>query len=602
MENYNYLKTDLKEEKGATAMQHRRKVSLKIRIFIVFSGLLFLMLASYLFTVSRFITRFTTKQLNDDYNALLTEVCDTMQSLLWNLTLTSGQILDNTEIEDSILGYQSALTPYIRQEHYASLLNDITMLTLANTDLSLLYLYDNTDQSLIFSSFPVSHAVAGELPVLYANSAFVFYGPCSSQSSYNGNPVLILNRTEQLPNGTSVTLSMESGFYSMQKPIQAVERKSAFLAITNADGNLIYTDFSDELSRLPQLAENESNKNKYYRAISKEMSQGWRISIVIPNQIYIRDYYHSLRDVALCTLLIATFVIAFALYFWKSIYAPLQLFDRQIEQLLDDSFDASLLHSAIPEYEYLLRKVSNLQRQIQDMIHKIIHQEQLNTKIQTEKLRAQINPHFLLNTLNTLHWMALMNDQPEIDSITQSLSHLLSYNLDKQNSLTNLDRELAALQEYVQLQRVRYDFHFEILRPENGDPLNYPTPKFLLQPLVENALSHGYRPGMDIRIQIQVDEQIRITVSDTGSGITPKLVESINHLAKADHSADEPAEGKPAIPRFGIGLSYVIRSLHEFFPENCTFHISGEENKGTVILIEMPKQKGVGYHAENTDH
>lgn len=586
-------------------MHHRKKISLKIRIFIVFFGLLFLMLASYLFTVSRFITRFTTKQLNDDYNALLTEVCDTMQSLLWNLTLTSGQILDNTEIEDSILGYQSAATPYIRQEHYATLLNDITMLTLANTDLSLLYLYDNTDQDLIFSSFPVSQDSDSGLPVLYENSAFVLYGPCSSQSSYNGNPVLILNRTEQLPNGSSVTLSMESGFYSMQKPIQAVERKSAFLAITNADGNLIYTDFSDDLSRLPQLADNENNKNesnKDYHAITKQMSQGWRVSIVIPNQIYIRDYYHSLRDVALCTLLIAALVIAFALYFWKSIYAPLQLFDRQIEQLLDDSFDASLLHSTIPEYEYLLRKVSKLQRQIQDMIQKIIHQEQLNTKIQTEKLRAQINPHFLLNTLNTLHWMALMNNQTEIDSITQSLSHLLSYNLDKQNTLTNLDRELAALQEYVQLQRVRYDFHFEILRPENGDPLNYPTPKFLLQPLVENALSHGYRSGMEIRIRVQVDEQIHITVSDTGSGIAPELADSINHLAKAGASAGESEDTRPVIPRFGIGLSYVIRSLHEFFPENCTFHISGEENKGTVISIELPKQKGVGYHVENTNH
>ena len=79
-----------------------------------------------------------------------------------------------------------------------------------------------------------------------------------------------------------------------------------------------------------------------------------------------------------------------------------------------------------------------------------------------------------------MHWVALINKQPEIDSITQALSHLLSYNLDKDNVSTNLERELSALQEYVQLQKVRYDFRFEILRPENGEPLNYPCPKFLL--------------------------------------------------------------------------------------------------------------------------
>lgn len=228
------------------------------------------------------------------------------------------------------------------------------------------------------------------------------------------------------------------------------------------------------------------------------------------------------------------------------------------------------------------------------MIQKIIRQEQVNTKTQTEKLRAQINPHFLLNTLNTMHWMALINKQPEIDSITQALSHLLSYNLDKDNVSTNLERELSALQEYVQLQKVRYDFRFEILRPENGEPLNYPCPKFLLQPLVENALKHGYLPGMEIRIAVSVGERISVTVSDTGSGMKTETAAAINAQWQGAHSE--------ALPAFGIGLSYVIRSLHEFFSEDCFFEVQSEEQKGTTFLIEIPKQKGAGYYAENSDH
>ena len=164
------------------------KISLKMRVFIVFFGVLFLLAGSYLFTVTRFITRFTTKQLNDDYNSLLLEISETMQNLLWNLTLTSGQLLDNDEIQDTVLAYQSSSSPYIRQEYYSSLLKDITMLTMANSDVSLLYLYDNEDEDFIFSSFPVQENRTGELPVLYENSAFVFCGPCFSQSNYNGNP------------------------------------------------------------------------------------------------------------------------------------------------------------------------------------------------------------------------------------------------------------------------------------------------------------------------------------------------------------------------------------------------------------------------------
>ena len=573
-------------------MKSTKKFSLKIRIFIVFSGVLFLMIGSYFFTVTRFITRFTSKQLNDDYNSLLLEISESMQNLLWNLTLTSGQLLDNEEIQDTILAYYSAPTPYIRQEHYASLLKDITMLTMANSDVSLLYLYDSEAEDFIFSSFPVQENKTGELPVLYENSAFVFCGPCSSQSSYNGNPVLILNRTETLPNGKSVTLSIESGFYSLSHLLENASRKEASLAVTGASGDLLYTSFPSDPAILPSLL--ERGKNSDYRTLSKEMSQGWKVSLIIPNRIYIRDYYHSLRDVLFCTLLITVLVGALAFYFWKSIYAPLQLFDRQLEKLLTDDFDASAMHSSIPEYEHLLGKVSNLQGQIQDMIREIIRQEQINTKTQTEKLRAQINPHFLLNTLNTMHWMALINGQPEIDSITQALSHLLSYNLDKDNVSTNLERELAALQEYVQLQKVRYDFQFEILRPENGEPLNYPCPKFLLQPLVENALKHGYLPGMKIQIAVTVNQRISVTVTDTGSGMKPETAAAINAQWRGALSE--------SLPRFGIGLSYVMRSLQEFFSEDCTFEVQSEEQKGTTFLIEMPKQKGAGYYVENSDH
>lgn len=154
------------------------------------------------------------------------------------------------------------------------------------------------------------------------------------------------------------------------------------------------------------------------------------------------------------------------------------------------------------------------------MIRHIIAQEKDNSKMQIEKLRSQINPHFLLNTLNTVHWMALMNGQNEIDTITQSLAHLLSYNFDKDSVSTNLEKELRALAEYVQLQKVRYDFQFTVDRSEQKIELNYPCPKFLLQPLVENALSHGYRPGMEIVVTIQI--------------VFPKLKGSEHHVKDID--------------------------------------------------------------------
>lgn len=583
-----------------------KNISLKSRIFISFFGILLLMTGSCFFTISRFITRFTETQLNDDYENILSETCDTMENLLWNLTLTSGQILDNEGIQETLMLYQGSISPYERQTHYAALLDTITMLTLANTDISLLYLYDNDSQDFVFSSFPVSQIQPGQFPVLYQNTAFSFCGPCESQSSYNGNPVLILNRTETLPNGKTVLLSIESGFYSLLAPIRSVERKSAFLAITNASGELVYTTYADGSGTgITDIL--DGKQNRHYRSMSKSMSQGWNVHIIIPEHVYIQDFYQSLADILVSVLIIAAFVALIAVYFWRSVYSPLRLFDRQLELLLSDENSTTQMHSSIPEYDHLLHKIVLMQRQIQEMIRQIIQQEKTNTKIQIEKLRAQINPHFLLNTLNTVHWMALMNGQDDIDTITQSLSHLLSYNLDKESVTTNLDKELGALKEYIQLQKVRYDFRFRIDKPAEND-LNYPCPKFLLQPLVENALTHGYQPGMEILVRIQVDDSIHLTVSDTGTGMEPEALARINSLYPPSMPhPDQPSSGAGNnIPQFGIGLAYVMNSLHAFYADRFYFHIQSLENKslenrGTIVTIDFPKLKGNGYHVKNTD-
>lgn len=577
--------------------------SLKSRIFISFFSILLLMAGSCFFTISRFIIRFTETQLNDDYDSILSETCDTMENLLWNLTLTSGQILDNEEIQETLMLYQDSNSPYERQTHYAALLDSITMLTLANTDISLLCLYDNAAQDFIFSSYPVSRKKFGQSPVLYQNTAFSFCGPCQSQSSYNGNPVLILNRTETLPNGKSVVLSIESGFYSLLASLRLAERKSAFLAVTNSSGKLVYTTYPDESgTEVSDILLGDGTGKKSYRSMSKSMSQGWSVHIIIPEHIYIKDYYQSLTDILACILVIAAFVALIAVYFWKSIYTPLRLFDRQLGLLLSDESSIAQTHSSIPEYDYLLRKIVLMQRQIREMIHRIVQQEKDNAKMQIEKLRAQINPHFLLNTLNTVHWMALMNEQDDIDTITQSLSHLLSYNLDKESVTANLDKELSALTEYVQLQKVRYEFRFRIERPAAND-LHYPCPKFLLQPLVENALAHGYRPGMDLLVHIQVDDSIHLTVSDTGTGMNAEMLAKVNSLTPSSMpQTDRPSSGAADdIPRFGIGLAYVVNSLHDFFSGSFHFHIESFENQGTVVTIDFPKLKGNGSHDKNTD-
>jgi len=578
----------------------KKYFSLKIRIIIFFFGIVVLMVCSYTFVGRRFVSRFTEERLNDDYNRLLAETCDTIEKLQWNLTLTSQQLIGNADIQDQLMDYITTDNKYAKLNVYDELLDTIYTLTLSNTDIALIYFYNENNEDYLYHSLPVD-AKLDTYPVMYQDAAFCFQGPCQSQSSFISNPVLVLNRTESLPNGAIITLSLESGYYSLSKPFQNVAYKSAYLLFTNTDGDMLYNTLpsSFDSKDIQHILTDNSNLN--YHIFSQKSSQGWFAHIIIPDSAYTKDFSLAVREFVICTILIFIMVGIMTFYFWKSIWHPLRLFDTQLNFLLSDDIPADRVQSSIPEYNHIMQKITVLQKQIREMIETIIKQEKLHSKIQLEKLRSQINPHFLLNTLNTLHWMALMNNQVEIDKITQSLSHLLSYNLDKQSSSSNLQNEIAALQEYITLQQVRYIFNFEVHAFPHETTLNYPCPKFLLQPLVENSLTHGYREHMDIILEVYVYSDIEIKICDTGAGMSPDKLQELKNLTniKSSSNIDDHSIETPKPIHYGIGLQYVVQSLNDFYNGNYHFDISSIYDQRTSIVLTVPKLGGGGYYAEN---
>lgn len=577
-------------------MNSKMHLSLRTRIFISFFAILLLMVCIYIFAIAN-LTRYTTKELNSDFENFLIESYDTVEKQLWNLTLTSQQLLDNEDISSYFLHYYNDDNIYSRQESYNSFVETFSSLTMPNADIALTYFYDESRGDILYTNLPADKRQRS-LPVLYRNSTFCFQGPCQSQSGFIGNPVLILNRKETLENGDQIILSVESGYYSLDSLINSSKRKSAYLVFTNYEDELVYSTFPSDIGNSEILESISGSSGRKYRTFMKESSQGWHIYVVVPKSVYRQSYWFAIKSFILCTSLLALLVAVFSMFFWKSIYRPLQLFDRQLSHLLSDE-ELGNVHSSIPEYEQLFQKVSLLKKQIQETLQRVINQEKRNTKMQIEKLRAQINPHFLMNTLNTIHWTALMNDQQDIDRITQSLSHLLSYNLDKESSYTTLKNELAALREYISLQASRYRFRFDLTEPPDASDLNYPCPKFILQPLVENALSHGYREGMSICLSIQLTtDWVSVLLEDTGTGIEAGVLGQLKSLSVESMANPEDISAMT----FGIGLNYVVQSMNNFYNGRYVFDIDSTKGKGTKITLRFPKLRGGGYDAEDIDH
>lgn len=460
--------------------------------------------------------------------------------MLWKLTLTSQQLLENEDTKSILTAYKSTTDLFEKQDYYTQLVKLVTLLTMSETDVSLFYFYDLDKEEIIYSNLPVDRTLSST-DCLYQNSLFQYYGPSYSQSSFIGNQVFILSRVSTLNDGSPVLFSVESGYYSLGKPMDRLEEKSAYVIFTNDKGAVLYHSLPEAELKNRQLEQILSGQDEDFHTFSQQSSQGWSVCVAVPDSAYTLQYTQSLYEFILFTFILSVVIAIFTMLFWRSIYRPLQEFDRQLGLVLTEEEAAAESSSTIPEFDYLFRKIRLLQKQIKEMLEKAILQEKENTKIQVEKLRAQINPHFLLNTLNTVHWMALMNDQKDIDEITQALSHLLSYNLDRDSYNTNLLHELNAVKEYVRLQKTRYQFSYqETILPEDS-LLNYPCPKFILQPFIENSLSHGYKENMEISVAVHIREQdLEVRITDTGSGTQfcmslPKVKGRGYHVENPDH-------------------------------------------------------------------
>lgn len=577
---------------------HPIALSLKKRIFLFFSAILLVSILSYSYLTRNMIRRLMENKVAANYKTNLSQALSSVENIMWNLNLVSQQLGYDTSIQQELSSLHSLPDSLEKMKVYNALRDQVLSMTFSNQDVGLFYYYNPKTQELLFNSLPLPEVtLENTYRILTTQTDFTYYGPAVSQTRFNGNPVLILNRKITLNDDTQLYLCIESGYSSLKRIFDFNKDSSSYLLFTDSQNQIIYSDLPEEndidfqaILSSPDMEGNTASC-QWFRQTSK---QGWNIYSVIPGKAYRSELNGWRNQTLLTTLIILGFATLLGMLLWRSIYKPLQLFDRQLDHLLSKEASVPPQTTNIPEYDRLLNRLFEMKSQINEMLHQTIRHEKQYAQVEMDKLRAQINPHFLMNTLNTLHWLSFMHNEPEIDSITQALTRLLSYNLDKKSRSTDLEQELLAANEYVTLQKVRYNFNYLVYKDPADAIMDYPCPKFLLQPLIENAIFHGYRENMDIKIHICVEEHIRISVTDTGAGMEEKELEMLRKLC--ENTSTEILHRKiTQDDRLGIGLQYVIRSLKQLYPEDFQFFITSTAYEGTTITLTIPKIKGGGY-------
>ena len=269
----------------------------------------------------------------------------------------------------------------------------------------------------------------------------------------------------------------------------------------------------------------------------------------------------------------------------RAITVPVDQLCRRVEEVSAGSLEVRPpVESEDYEIQTLSQGLEQMVERINDLLQETTDKQESLRKAELALLQAQINPHFLYNTMDTIIWLIEAEKQQEAVEMVSNLSNFFRLTLSKGDDVITLAEEERHVRSYLQIQQVRYK---DVLRYKvEIDPAlaTVELPKLTLQPLVENALYHGIklkRAGGCITVTAKAEgDDVILRVSDDGVGLT---AERLAHLRSA------MARGE----RVGFGLSTVHERLRLFFGEGYGLSIDSREGEGTVITARVRKSKEV---------
>lgn len=304
---------------------------------------------------------------------------------------------------------------------------------------------------------------------------------------------------------------------------------------------------------------------------------------------------HSLDIVVsfiLTELGIGIFIFLLCVYFIDKIS---RLTARSSLKNVDNLFLSLQSYTQNGKLEYLpvedneMRPIAQQYNKILNEVMRLIEQNdelQEQTRIaQIRQLQSQFNPHFIFNTLDTIKYMISLDQQKAQDMIVR-LSKLLRYSLDaSQAGLVNLDQDLAYIEDYLQLQKIRLGdmFVYQLQVPQQSGLL---IPKMVIQPMVENSLAHGFVQDREFRLVIKIkqeNEWLRVIVQDNGEGMDEVQLKQIREDLESMHEDYRH-----------IGIMNSHKRIRLYFGEGCGVAINSVIHQGTTVTMTM-KVIG-GYH------
>ena len=297
-------------------------------------------------------------------------------------------------------------------------------------------------------------------------------------------------------------------------------------------------------------------------------------------QVVTRQAGVEIALIILAAALAIVFLLRYSIRLSRSITAPLEELCRRAERV--DAGDLTVqepVPSEIREIRTLSEGMEQMIGRLDDQMGEIRRRQESLRRTELALLQAQINPHFLYNTMDTIIWLIEADKQQEAVEMVANLSSFFRHSLSKGEDVITLAEEERHVRSYLQIQHARYQDIMEYILDIDPGLHDAMLPKLTLQPLVENALYHGIklkRAKGTIRITAALEDGcVLLRVEDNGVGITPqRLIQLRDAMERGE--------------RVGFGLSAVNQRLRLQFGPEYGLRLDSEEGQGTTVTARIP--------------
>lgn len=356
--------------------------------------------------------------------------------------------------------------------------------------------------------------------------------------------------------------------------------------ITQTDGDLLLNSnyINDNLITTdPNPIVKYINKDTSYIVTSNYIpSPNWILINTIPKDEAFR--LNNLYTIFFIINLIFFLAVSIILYYFvtKRIFNPIELLSRNMKSNnLEENLDKEVFYDKNDEIGVLVKSYNKMKSHINYLIN-INYKTQIEQKeLELKQLQNQINPHFIYNTLESIHMMAEINDDMETSIMAEYFGEIIRYSMNRRINTVTLKEEIKIIDNYIYLQKIRFDqlFYIENMIPE--ELLNCEITKMIIQPLIENAIYHGLSEcsgnGKIIIQGTRVNDDLLLTISDNGIGISEDKLEELNaYINDNNHNFN------------GIALRNINRRLKLNYGENYNLKIFSVEGKGTSMVLTLP--------------